>query len=447
MGGVNGHIGRGGSGEGASGALIAIADCNNFYVSCERAFNPSLEGKPVVVLSNNDGCIVSRSNEAKELGVRMAAPAYQAEPIFRKHGVHVFSSNYSLYGDMSHRVMTLLGDLVPEIEIYSIDEAFLHLPGWGNVEEALRHARAIRAAVLRGTGIPVSIGIAATKTLAKIANRYSKFIPQHQGVFALTDREDIEIILSETEVEKVWGIGRRSARRLEEKGIRSALDLRNAADAAIKGVLKINGVRTAMELRGIPCVGTDRLPVGTRESILTSRSFGRRLETLRELREAVAWFATKAVEKLRRQRCSAAYLQVFISTGSHYDETRYSGSMGRAMPQPTDDPFLVIDYAHTCLDRIYREGCRYYRAGIVLSGIVRSDDAQVGLFCAGGERRGRAMKAIDAINAEWGGGAIQSAAIGTAIRKIQNWRMKQEHRSPRYTTCWEEIPVVRAGRV
>lgn len=419
------------------GDRIGLLDCNNFYVSCERAFDPTLEGRPVVVLSNNDGCIVSKSNEARALGIRTGMPMFKAEPIVERHGIRVYSSNYALYGDMSHRVMMLLSEFVPDVEVYSIDEAFLRLPpGAGGV--AL--AREIRRAVGIGTGIPVSIGIGSTRTLAKIANATAKSTPEQEGVYDLDHPEDTEIILSEFPVGKVWGIGHKWSARLEKLGIRTALQLRDASDALLRRELKVVGLRTAYELRGIACIGDEAAPT-TRQSIVCSQSFGHRVERLDELREAVATFTSGAAERLRRQKSATSFLQVFIGTGRHSSDPHYSNSINTVLAEPTSDTLKLIAQAEECLTRIYREGYRYYRAGVLLAGIVPAESTQLNLDTSEPtDQRRRIMDAIDTINSAWGRGTIASAAAGTA----RPWRMKQEHRSPRYTTCWEDLVVVRA---
>jgi DNA polymerase V len=416
---------------------IGLLDCNNFYVSCERAFAPSLEGRPVVVLSNNDGCIVSKSNEARALGIRTGMPLFKAEPIIRRHGIRVHSSNYALYGDMSHRVMTLLSEFVPEVDVYSIDEAFLRLP---TGERGAELAREIRRAVGRGTGIPVSIGIGSTRTLAKIANATAKSVPEHDGVYDLYHPEDIEIILSEFPVGRVWGIGHRWSARLEKLGVSTALQLRDAPDAFLRRELKVVGLRTACELRGIECIGDEAAPA-TRQSIVCSQSFGYRVERIDELREAVATFAGGAAERLRRQKSAASFLQVFIGTGRHSSDPHYSNSIGTSLTEPTSDTLELITQAERCLARIFRDGYRYYRAGVMLAGIVPAGSTQMSL-CEppDSDRRRHLMEAVDAINAGWGRGAITSAAAGTS----RPWRMKQAHRSPRYTTCWNDLAVVKA---
>ncbi len=419
--------------------MFALVDCNNFYVSCERVFAPHLEGKPVVVLSNNDGCIVARSNEAKALGIKMGEPAFKRMAFLEKHNVAVFSSNYPLYGDMSERVMRVLAELVPEIEIYSIDEAFLDLRAYQHPIGLARIAQRIKSTVKQWTGIPVSVGIAPTKTLAKIANHLAKKTPGKNGIYVLSGEAEINRTLRDLPVEEIWGIGRQYQQFLNQHGITTAWQLRNAPDAWIKKHLTVVGLRLAHELRGISCLPVEMVQP-PRKGICTSRSFGKLVEDYPSLREAIATFAANCAAKLRAQHSCADMLTVFIYTNPFlFDEPQYSNCKVISLPVPTNVTPELVRYALWGLRMIYRPGYKYKKAGVLITRIVPENQVQTHLF----DRMDRTkydtlMKSIDHIHRKMGKEAIRYAVQGTE----RKWKLRQERLSPQYTTRWSDLLVI-----
>jgi DNA polymerase V len=406
---------------------IGLCDGNNFYVSCERVFNPKLEGQPVIVLSNNDGCCVARSNEAKALGIKMGTPVFQIQTLIDQHQIQVFSSNYALYGDLSNRVMQTLHNFTPEVEVYSIDEAFLGFSGAVS-ETALS---TIRATVKRWTGIPVSIGLATTKTLAKIANRLAK---QRDGVYIL-DRP--ELVLAELPVSDVWGIGRQSTKKLKAHGINTALDLQQADLRWIRQQMSIVGVRTVQELRGIPCLSLELVPP-PRKTCCVSRSFGRPVTELQELREAIAAHTARAAYKLRRDDLTASLLTVFIATNRfRQDEPYYRNAATVGLPCPTNDAIALAKAALRALEPLYQEGYRYQKAGVWLSELSPANQVQRDLFInpQDQEKARKLMTVMDALNQQFGAGTLRCAAEGMQ----RSWQTRAQRRSPRYTTRWDEL--------
>lgn len=418
--------------------MVALVDCNNFYVSCERVFNPALAGRPVVVLSNNDGCVIARSNEAKALGIAMGAPFFQNRALFGRNGVRFFSSNYALYGDMSGRVMATLGQFTPDLEVYSIDEAFLSLDGFGDLT---RYALGIRAAVGRHTGIPVSIGIAPTKTLAKAANKIAKTDASLQGVLDLSAVRDPDSLLEGVAAGDVWGVGPRYAALLRRRGITTARALKYAADGLIRKHMTIAGLRTVRELRGEPCIGLEQAPP-PKKAIGSSRSFGSPVERLDELLESVSDYVSRAAEKLRAQGCAAAAVQVYLTTNRFADEPQYANWRSRTLPAPTAYTPELIACAQACLRAMYRRGYRYKKTGILLAGLVPARGRQLGLFAGRRDhaRETALMEALDGLNRRYGRNTVQFAASGVDRR----WRMLQSYRSPCFTTRWSELPAVKA---
>jgi DNA polymerase V len=415
-----------------------MVDCNNFYASCERVFDPSLEGKPVVVLSNNDGCVIARSNEAKALGVAMGEPAYKREDFYAGNGVRVLSSNYALYGDMSARVMRTLGLFSAEAEVYSIDECFLRLKGLDS-RSLMDTAREIRATVKKWTGIPVGVGIARTKTLAKVANRLAK---RGDGVRLLEDEDDIDAVLHATEPGDVWGIGRRSARFLAACGVRTALDLKRRPDDWVRRNLTVTGLRTVLELRQIPCIALEDAPPPAR-SLVCSRSFGTRVESLASLEEAVSAYVQRAAEKLRRKGLVAGAVQVFLETNRFQPDPQHCASRGRALPAPTADTLVLHGPALQLLREIHKPGYKYQKAGVILLDLAPAGRRQLSFLEPSGEekmRRDALMRVMDRVNTMHGRGTLTLAASGLGKKE---WHMRQERRSPRYTTSWAELPVVR----
>lgn len=406
---------------------IALVDCNNYYVSCERVFNPQLRGRPVVVLSNNDGCIVARSNEVKALGIKMGAPIHQVYNLVKAHGIEVYSSNYMLYGDLSRRVVLALEQFTPDVEVYSIDEAFLALSG--AVQET---AQALRLTVGQWTGIPVSVGVASTKVLAKVANHLAK---HGEGVYVL---EEPAPVLAELPVEEVWGIGRRLGLRLRRYGIETALQLRDCELGWIRQELGVVGVRLVQELRGISCLPLELCPA-PRKSCCVSRSFGQPVEDVAGLKEAVATYAARAAFKLRRDGLRAGVMTVFIHTNRFaMQEPQYSNSVTLQLPQQTNDSISLIGAALEAVEGLYRAGYRYKKAGVLLMELCPDSLVQRDLFSdpCRQERRGALMRVIDGLNSRYGSGTLFYAAEG--IGKV--WQMRASRRSPCYTTRWEDLP-------
>ncbi len=423
--------------------MFALIDCNNFYVSCERVFNPSLEKRPVVVLSNNDGCIIARSNEAKLLGIKMGTPFFKCRNLIGEHKVKVFSSNYALYGDFSQRVMSTLQHFTPELEIYSIDEAFLSLAGFRR-ERLTGYAQLIQKRVKQWTGMPVSIGIGPTKVLAKIANKLAKNHPRHNGVLTILDHRRIDTMLDSVDVGEVWGIGRRYAALLKKHAITTARDLKYAPDGWVKQHLTVVGLRLVWELRGIPCIPLEEVPPPKKE-IGSSRSFGRPVETLPELSEALSDYVSRAAEKLRAQQSIASFIHVHLSTNGFKDDPQYANTATLKLPVPTAYTPQLVYFAREGLKSIYRTGYRYQRVGVFMNGILHQDRVQGNLFLTerGEDHRGlqrKLMNTVDCINKKWGGNTIQCAASGVE----KGWKMRQRVKSPNYTTRWKELPVVKA---
>ena len=420
--------------------LFALLDCNNFYVSCERVFNPELEGQPVVVLSNNDGCIIARSNEAKALGIKMGEPYFRSKPLLDRNRVRVFSSNYALYGDMSQRVMEVLGCLEPEVEVYSIDEAFIRLPAAG--EETLRIlGREIRSRIRQHTGIPVSIGFAPTKTLAKLANRLAKKHPEHGGVFVILPDSDTGSVLKDIGVGEVWGVGGRSTRKLADHGIRTAYDLSRANETWIRKHLSLTGVRTMHELRGLSCFPLEETPQ-PKHSIACSRSFGALVTELRAMHEAAVCYVSRAAEKLRAQQLKAGCLILYLTTNRfRTDQPQYANSRTITLPCPTADTALLIEQATRCLKELFRPGYAYQKVGVVLSDLIPGHIHQGNLFITSRRNRDTLLLALDRINLRWGKDTLQYASAGLN----KPWHHKQGMKSPSYTTSWRELPVVQAS--
>lgn len=418
--------------------MFALADCNNFFVSCERAFRPELNGRPVVVLSSNDGCIIARSNEAKALGIKMGEPLFKVRDIIRKHNVTIFSSNMTLYADFSRRIRSVLRESAPQIEVYSIDEAFLDLRGVESVDFD-SYAKALSQRCRKYTGIPVSVGIAPTKTLAKIAAQLCKSYPKLRGGCYMYRPEDIEKVLRKFPVEDVWGIGRRSAPRLKEMGITTAFEFRSLSEEWVRRRMGVNGVRTWRELHGIPSIGFESV-ADARLSICNSRSFSHEIYDLAELSEQVATFATMTAEKLRAQHSVCSRLTVFAYTNRfHENEIQQCGHISLPLLEPTDSTIDIVRASREALAEIFVRGVGYKKAGVIASDIIPAEGRHVSMFSAEhNERHKRLMQAIDNINRDTDGGGVVIASVG--MRGIQSSSL---HRSPRYTTSWDELPVVK----
>ena len=417
--------------------IFALVDCNNFYVSCERIFEPSLEGRPVVVLSNNDGCVVSRSNEAKRLGIGMGVAFFKVKDLAEKSGLVALSSNYTLYADMSRRVMETLCSFTPEIEVYSIDEAFLNLSGFG--DDLTDYGREIRQTVKQWTGMPVSVGIAETKTLAKIANRIAKRSPEADGVFELTEQSRIDETLAQTGVEHIWGVGIKTSIKLKREGIKTALALRGVNIEWMRRRFGVTGVRTVYELRGTSCYELEEQPPA-KKGITVSRMFGRKVETAEELKEAIATYASRAGEKLRDEGLAAGAMTVYVMTSRFVEpRKRYFNSRGVNFPTATNYTPELIEYATRMVERLYKKGFLYTKAGLILGDIVPQGRVQGNLFDrADRQKSRRLMRAIDAVNLKLPDSRLIWAAEGID----QSWRTKFAKRSKRYTTQWDELVEV-----
>lgn len=410
--------------------MYGLVDCNNFYASCERVFNPSLNGKPVVVLSNNDGCVIARSNEAKALGIKMGIPAYQIKDLVSSHGVAVFSSNYTLYGDMSGRVMSMLAELSPEIEVYSIDEAFLNLHGIRDLDII---GRKMVDHVTRGTGIPVSLGAAPTKTLAKIANKFAKKYPAYNQLCIIDSEEKRIKALQLTEIGDVWGIGRRQAAKLQKEGIKTAYDFTRFSGSWVRKNMTVVGERTWKELQGISCIDMETAPPAKKQ-ICTSRSFGKMLTDIETISEAIASHASTCAKKLRHQHSYATSLMVFIHTNNFREDLpQYWRNIVLHLPVPTNDTQEIVRYALSGLKSIFLNGYQYKKAGVIITEIT--EGAQLGLFDhVDRDKQERLMQAIDKINGEHGNN-IKLAVQGTG----RGWKLKQEQLSGHYTTNLNQI--------
>ena len=412
--------------------MIALADCNNFYVSCERVFQPSLEGRPVIVLSNNDGCAVARSNEAKALGIAMGAPYHQIKRLCGRNGVFVFSSNYELYGDMSRRVVSVLSRFSPEMESYSIDESFINLEG---SPDPLGLSGRMRETVRKWTGIPISVGLGKTKTLAKLANRLAK--KEHAG--CLQVEAGNRSTLGNVPIEDVWGVGRRLSVRLRRVGLRDAWTFAQAPSSAIRAIGGVTLERTQRELTGVPCLEMEEIPQ-PRKNTCCSRSFGKPVTGLGELEEAVANYAVRATRKVRAEGSLACGLQVFLTTNRfRKDQPQYSNSRTLSLDEPTDDPIRIVRNAKALLSSIYRNGYAYKKAGVLLLDLVSGRSRQGLLFEEHGDERRRGfVNALEEVAARYG----QSVAFLAAQGVRRSWSMKRQSRTPRYTTCWDDLPLV-----
>lgn len=415
--------------------MFALVDCNNFYASCERVFNPSLNGKPIVVLSNNDGCVVARSNEAKALGIKMGVPVYQIRDKIKQHGVFVFSSNYQLYGDLSARVMAILSSYVENIEVYSIDEAFLSLKGI-DTYDLVEYGKKIVRATTKGTGIPVSMGIAPTKTLAKVASKFAKKHPAYQSV-CLIDTEEKRIkALQLFDIRDVWGIGRKQSAKLAMMGVKTAYDFTQLSGVWVRKHLTITGERTYQELLGESCMDME-LPQNKKQ-ICTSRSFGQMASDLETISEAVANFAAICARKLRAQQSCAISLMVFVHTNNfRQDLPQYWKNISVPLLTPTADTAEIVGQALTGLNKIVVAGYQYKKAGVIITEIVSSKFVQLNLFdpVCDQSKRIRLMQAIDAINGKYG----QEIALASQGINQGEWRLKQDRLSPCYTTRLSDI--------
>ncbi len=422
-------------------AQFALVDVNNFYVSCERVFQPHLQDVPMVVLSNNDGCAVARSNEVKALGVKMGAPWFSLKDLALQHGIQALSSNYTLYADMSQRVVDILRDYAPDLEVYSIDESFLRveqvLPLHGG---GVALGRQMRQRIRQWTGLPVCVGIGPTKTLAKFANHLAKKQAVFEGVCDLNalSRPERQDWMAQTEVREVWGVGSRTARRLADMDIHTVLDLRNTPPARVRQRFGVVMERIVCELRGVSCLGLEDI-TPPKQQIMASRSFGRPVHSMVELREALSTHVARAGEKLRAQQSLAGAVQVFIRTNPFKpDEPQYNASLVLPLPEPSDDTRLLSDAVWVALRHLFRAGFAYKKAGVMLCALSEAQRPQHGLFEHPVTRAKDTalMQTMDRLNLHFGRGTVHLAATGLT----RDWRMRSANRSPRFTTCWDELP-------
>ena len=416
--------------------IFALIDCNAFYVSCERVFNPKLNNRPVVALSNNDGCIISRSKEAKALGIKMGVPLFKVKDIVEKEKVVVFSSNYTLYADMSRRVMNIISSSSPYTEIYSIDEAFVELSSLPIDYESYAHQ--LRQTILQHTGIPVSIGIASTKTLAKVANHKAKKDDSLNGVCSLVNYNNIDRILELTEVGDVWGVGRRLSKKLINHGIHNAKLLKNCSDSWIRKTMSVNGLKTITELRGISCIPLEEYSM-TRKSCCTTRSFGKLLTNLDDIEQAVTTFARRAAERIRSESLAASCISVFVRTNPFDKKSAYySNGASRTLSHPTHDSITIIETALLLTKRIFKNNYQYKKAGVLLSGLCDESEIQETLFEKNYNQNSDLMSAIDAINYRYGRDTLQMASEC----KVGNWKQKRENCTRNYTTQIDRLLLV-----
>jgi DNA polymerase V len=425
--------------------VFALIDCNNFYASCERLFNPLLENKPVIVLSNNDGCCVARSNEAKKLGIKMGEPFFKIKDLIEKNNVNVFSSNYELYGDISNRVVNTLFTFSPDVEVYSIDEAFVNLKNLA-VSDYRNTGKQIREKILSWTGIPVSVGISPTKTLSKVANEFVKKNKSLNGVLSLIDysEEEIDNLLRELDVSDVWGIGRQYSKKLKEDGINTAYDFKYSNPKYIQKIMTIGGIKTQQELKGISCIPIE-YEIPDKKGICTSRSFGKNVATFNELKEAISTYTTTASEKLRLQNSKCFRITVFIRTNPfRINDKQYSNSCSYNFQEATQYTPDLIKAGISLLNKIYKPDYYYQKAGILLTEIIPQGKKQESLFNLDhlqykNPKKDLVIQKVDEINSLFGNNTLIFGSSG--IKK--EWKIKSEKRSDRYTTCFKEILTIK----
>jgi DNA polymerase V len=433
--------------------VYALVDGNNFYVSCERVFRPSLNGLPVVVLSNNDGCAIARSNEAKALGIKMGAPWFQIKHLAESEGLVALSANFALYGDLSDRMMSLAAGLGPRQEIYSIDESFIELTGVRG--DLVERSHKIRSRILQWVGIPCGIGIGTTKTLAKLANHIAKTAERKPGSYpehlaqvcnlAALAPAELEEVMAATPVNEVWGVGRQISKQLNEGGITNVLELTRLDAAMVKSHWSVMLERTVRELQGTPCIDLDHASV-PKQQIACTRSFGHAVTELKDLNEAITEFASRAAQKLRKQSSLAGQVLIFIRTSPFRKDPQYSRSITLPLRRPSADTAVIVTAALAGLRGIFQPGFKYAKAGIMLMELQPDTLQQIELDLQGDdvpEDRARLMTTLDTLNQRYGRGTVLMASAGLSGDR-RAWSMKQERRTPGYTTCWEDMPVVRA---
>lgn len=423
-------------------SVFALVDCNNFYASCEKLFRPDLRNTPVVVLSNNDGCVVARSREAKTLGVKMGVPVHHIKQEIHQHGIQVFSSNYTLYGDLSRRVMVTLEALAPKVDVYSIDEAFLDLTGLGRVMSYEDFGRQTKETVLKNTGLPVCVGIAPTRTLAKLANYAAKKYPATRGVVDLTDTSRQRRLMALVPVDEVWGVGRKISAKLQAMGISTALQLADADPSILRKQFSVVLERTARELNEIACIAWEDAPQ-PKKQIMCSRSFGAPVRSLSGLKEAVSHFAERATEKLRAGHLYVGTLVVFIRTNPfRTGSPQYSNNASIRLTTPTQDSRVITQQVLSLLRPMYRPGYDYAKAGVMLTDLVNDAAIQEDMFASPSpgqdDRAARLMSVMDEINRKSRVKLCSARQAGPAA-----YDMRREHLSPAYTTDWSRLPTVR----
>jgi DNA polymerase V len=417
--------------------IFGLIDCNNFYASCEQVFNPKLKNKALVILSNNDGCIISRSKEAKDLGIPMGEAFFKIKSLLKKLHIPALSSNYALYGDMSQRVMEIIGQSEPNFETYSIDEAFIKICNQKNQHKPEEFAQQLQQKILTQTGIPTTIGLGDSKTLAKLANYLGK--KSQAKVFRLSS-ESSQQHFREIPIEKVWGIGRRKAQKLQGLGIWTIADLLNKPDSWIQKNLTIEGLRTAHELRGIPCIQAED-GQEHRKSIQFSRSFGHKITEFKELSEAISQYTAIATNKLRQKKLLTNFIQIYIRTARHDSSAHHSDSIIIPLPIATNDSFTLIRQANSMLKKIFKSGFRYHKAGVNFFELQEAKSQQISFLAPNIKpEHQKLLKQIDQFNQKTGLDSIRIASTGIK----RNWSMKREHKSPSYTTKWQDFPIVRA---
>ncbi|MBZ6396836.1 MULTISPECIES: translesion error-prone DNA polymerase V subunit UmuC [Pantoea] len=419
--------------------MFALADANNFYASCETVFRPDLRGKPICVVSNNDGCVIARSAEAKRMGIKMGAPLFKNERYFRENGVHIFSSNYALYGDMSARMMAILGEMAPGQEIYSIDESFLDVSGIAAYMPLEEFGRQMRDRVKKEIGLTIGVGFGPSKTLAKLANFAAKKWIRTNGIVDLSSPDRQRKLLALVSVDDVWGIGSRLSKRLHAMNISTALQLADSNTSVIRKSFDVIVERTVRELNGESCLALEDAPPA-KQQIVVSRSFGQRVTTIDELQQAVVTYATRAAEKLREQSSKCRHITVSVATGRYGNEPQYANAAAMTCEYPTSDTRDIIGFALQALERIWRDGYRYAKAGVTLGDFYQSGVAQLDMFSQQLPRANAdaLMSAVDQINRS-GLSKVWFAGQGTD----NTWQMKREMLSPRYTTCLAEIMTVK----
>ena len=419
--------------------MFALVDCNNFYASCERIFQPTLEGKPIAILSNNDGCVIARSNEAKALGLPMGAPAHKFASFFRQHNVRVFSSNYPLYGDMSQRVMDVLRQFTPEVEVYSIDEAFLHFEGFQHCDMEV-YAQQMRKRVRKWTGMPVSIGLGPSKGLAKVANRVAKkFAGKTNGVYVIDSEEKRVKALKWLPIADVWGIGRQHARRLAFSNVKTAYDFTQLSDEWVRKHMSVVGLRLKKDLEGTATIPMEMVP-SPKKAIATTRSFESLITSYEEMRERISTYATLCAEKLRKQDSNCHAVYVFVRSNPFMpDLPQYRNGILIPMPFASQSSLTVSKYALKGLERIYKNGIQYKKAGVMVTGIIPKNAQQLTLFDKEDARHDALMQRIDHLHRKYGPHKIKLANQDLS----RTFKMKQAHLSPRYTTDINNVITVR----